>query len=197
LERLLGVHTICSEELAEAARLATAAAAGCSLPGRPLHAANAALDLPDEPHIALWHAATMLREYRGDGHVAVLGYFELTGIEALVIDCASELGMPKEIVMPNRGWTEAEWSVARNGLAERGLVDAQGELTARGAAVREEVEHETGRLDRQPYEVLGAAGVEELGQFVYGLVLVAAGAGGFPPPLRGFFAPDLDRWNNL
>ncbi|WP_371933816.1 SCO6745 family protein [Streptomyces castrisilvae] len=197
LERLLGTETVRSAELSEAAKLATAAAEAGALPGRPLYAANSALDLPERPHTALWHAATMLREHRGDGHVAVLGHFELTGVDSLVIDCASSHGMAKEIVMPMRGWTEAEWSAGRERLADRGLVDAEGRITPRGTALRDEVEAETTRLDRRPYDALGAAGVERLARYVHRLVGTAADAGVFPPPLRGFFAPAADVWNAL
>ncbi|WP_372511462.1 SCO6745 family protein [Streptomyces cylindrosporus] len=197
LERLLGTETVQSAALAEAAKLATAAAAACAPAGRPVYAANSALDLPDRPHVALWHAATMLREYRGDGHIAVLGHFELTGVDSLVIDCASSHGMAKEIVMPMRGWTEAEWSAGRERLTDRGLMDPQGRLTARGVTVRDEVEAETGRLDRQPYEALGPADVDRLGRYVRELVGTAADAGVFPPPLRDFFAPTADAWNAL
>ncbi|MEU6148321.1 hypothetical protein ABZ848_49365 [Streptomyces sp. NPDC047081] len=197
LERLVGTEIVCSQELTEATKLAVAAANACSSPGRPLYSANSALDLPDRPHVALWHAATMLREYRGDGHIAVLGHFELAGVDSLVIDCASTHGMAKEIVMPMRGWTEKEWSQGRERLADRGLVDAEGRLTRRGAAVRDEVEAETGRLDRQPYEALGQAGVERLARYVHRLVGIAADNGVFPPPLRGFFAPASAVWNAL
>ena len=197
LERLLGTEITQSGELAEAAKLAIAAAGSCSSPGRPLYSANSALELPDRPHVVLWHAATMLREYRGDGHLAVLGHFELTGVDSLVIDCASTHGMAKEIVMPMRGWTETEWSQGRERLADRGLVDAEGRLTARGVAVRDEVEAETGRLDRQPYAALGQANVERLALYVHRLVGIAADAGVFPPPLRGFFAPTAAAWNEL
>ncbi|WP_329381151.1 hypothetical protein OG625_16735 [Streptomyces sp. NBC_01351] len=195
LERLLGADTVESPELAHAAKLAAEAAAGCAFPGRPLYAANAALEQPETPHIALWHAATMLREHRGDGHIAVLGYFELTGVEALVIDCASKHGMAKEIVMPQRGWVEADWSAARERLLARDLVDADGALTARGAALRDEVERETDRLDRAPYAALSGTDVETLATYVHGLVNTAARSGAFIPQLLDFFAPDTDTWN--
>ncbi|GAA2502423.1 hypothetical protein GCM10010406_43670 [Streptomyces thermolineatus] len=197
LERLLGTDAVRSPGMAEAAELAGEAAAGCILPGRPLYAANAALARPDEPHVALWHAATMLREYRGDGHIAILSRAELTGVEALVIDCASEHGMAEEIVRPMRGWTEADWAASRERLRDRGLVSGEGVLTARGAALRDEIEHETGRLDRRPYELLGGSRTEKLAEFVRGLVRTAAGSHAFPPPLRTFFAPDTSRWNRL
>ena len=53
--------------LAEAAELAGLAARGAPLDGRPLFAANLALDWPDTPLASLWHATTLLREHRGDG----------------------------------------------------------------------------------------------------------------------------------
>src|SRR4051794_20180045 len=56
-------------EVAEAASLARTAAEAAGRAGRPLFAANADLPWPAEPHLALWQAATMLREHRGDGHV--------------------------------------------------------------------------------------------------------------------------------
>ncbi|MBB5123040.1 hypothetical protein AF335_12150 [Streptomyces eurocidicus] len=197
LERLLGTDVVRSDAMAEAAALATRAAAAGRFPGRPLFAANAALDRPEEPHIALWHAATLLREYRGDGHVTALARFELTGVHALVIDCASDLGMAKEIVMPQRGWTEEEWATAEAELRARGLVAGDGTLTARGAEVRAEVERETDRLDREPYAFLGEADVEKLARYVHGLVGAAGRAGAFIPQLLHFFAPDTDAWNRL
>ena len=56
--------------------------------GRPLFAGYASLPWPDEPHVALWHAHYLLREFRGDGHIAVLTAEGLTGIEALAIHIA-------------------------------------------------------------------------------------------------------------
>lgn len=197
LHRLLGADLIHSDEMAEAAKLAAVAASAGRTAGRPLYAANNVLEPPGTAHIALWHAATMLREHRGDGHVAVLAHAEITGLAALVIDCASELGMAKEIVMSQRGWSPSQWSDAELGLRERGLIRPDGTLTAGGVALRDEVERETSRLDREPYEALGAAGVEKLATFVHRLVARAADHGVFPPPLRSFFAPSTARWNTL
>lgn len=197
LHRILGADLIRSDDMAEAAKLAAVAASAGRLAGRPLYAANTALEPPETAHIALWHAATMLREHRGDGHVAVLGHFEITGVAALVIDCASTHGMAKEIVMPQRGWSQSQWSSAQHGLQDRGLIRPDGTLTARGVALRDEVERETSRLDREPYEALGAAGVEKLATFVHRLVDLAGEHGVFPPPLRDFFAPSTARWNEL
>lgn len=77
-----GGAQIAESQVAEAAELAREAVSGCSLAGRPLFAAYQALPWPIEPHLVLWHAATLLREFRGDGHVAALLAEGLDGCEA-------------------------------------------------------------------------------------------------------------------
>ena len=62
------------EEARTAADLAGKAARSAPLDGRPLFAANLALPWPYEPLAKLRHAVTLLREQRGDGHVAVLAH---------------------------------------------------------------------------------------------------------------------------
>ena len=69
---LLGEKALESPEMREAAELAGRAAEGCVRAGRPLYAANADLPVPTAPHLALWHAATLLREHRGDVHLVAL-----------------------------------------------------------------------------------------------------------------------------
>ncbi|MGH3312624.1 MAG: SCO6745 family protein, partial [Streptomyces sp.] len=94
--------------MAEAAALARTAAEAAGLPGRPLAAANAALPWPEEPHLALWHAATVLREHRGDGHLAALLGAGLDGCEALVSFAGIEAAPVGNFA--SRGWSGAEWA---------------------------------------------------------------------------------------
>jgi hypothetical protein len=102
--------------------------------GRPLAAANAALDWPDEPHLALWQATTILRESRGDGHVAALVTAGLTPCEAcLTISAAG--GPAKEVFQRSRGWSDADWADAADDLRARGLLTADGVLTDTGRAL--------------------------------------------------------------
>ncbi|MET9871221.1 hypothetical protein ABZZ16_34770, partial [Streptomyces sp. NPDC006386] len=143
LRRLLGEEAVASAEMAEAARLALRAAEACSREARPLYAAHADLPVPEEPHLAYWHAATLLREHRGDGHLTALLSAGLDGLEALVTHTATGKGMTPKWVFGTRGWTQEEWDAARDRLRERGLLDAAGELTERGAALRQEIEQET------------------------------------------------------
>ncbi len=146
LTRTLG-DDVDSPAMIRAAELACAAAVG--LPelsaGRPLAAAHASLPIPDAPHLALWWAATALREFRGDGHLAALVDGELLGIDALVLHAASgEVG--RETLQTTRGWSDEAWTASVERLAGRGLVDADGAFTDAGAALRAAMEDRTDRL---------------------------------------------------
>jgi hypothetical protein len=109
--------------------------------GRPLFAANRDAARPDDPVAALWHAATTLREHRGDGHVALLTAAGLDGCEALLLFAATE-GMPRAMFERSRGWSPEDWSAASERLDSRG-VD--------GRALRAEIEGRTDDLAFEPY----------------------------------------------
>jgi hypothetical protein len=100
LRRLLGEETLTSAQMSEAAGLALRAAEGCSRSARPLYSAHADLPVPDAPHLAFWHAATLLREHRGDGHLAALVTAGLDGLEALVTHTATGRGMAPKWIFP-------------------------------------------------------------------------------------------------
>jgi len=70
LGRLLGPHRL--PAVAAAAELTHRCVQILPLPGRPMAAAQAALPRPDDPLAALWHDCTVLREHRGDGHLAAV-----------------------------------------------------------------------------------------------------------------------------
>ncbi|MGW1885024.1 SCO6745 family protein [Streptomyces sp. NPDC001970] len=185
LRRLLGDDVVASDEMAEAAGLALRATEACTRHARPLYAAHADLPVPDEPHLAYWHAATLLREHRGDGHLAALLSAGLDPLEALVSHTATGKGMSPRWILASRGWRRTDWEAASERLRERGLLDAEGELTSAGAALRAELEEHTDRLDAAPYEHLGAAGVERLTELARGFLMAAVAAGAFPADLTG------------
>ncbi|MFE0378535.1 hypothetical protein ACFW1M_23800 [Streptomyces inhibens] len=185
LRRLLGDEAVESPEMAEAAKLALRAAEGCTPQARPLYAAHADLPVPDAPHLAYWHAATLLREHRGDGHLIALLDAELDGLEALVTHNASGRGMSYKGVMATRGWSEEDWAAAQERLRSRGLLDAEGELTEAGVQLRKDLERTTDRLDRAPYEHLGAEGVARLTELAAGFTTAVMNAGAFPPVMFG------------
>ncbi|KOT92216.1 SalK [Streptomyces sp. NRRL F-5755] len=185
LRRLLGDATVESPEMAEAARLALRATEACTRHARPLFAAHADLPVPDAPHLALWHAATLLREHRGDGHLAALLDAGLDGLEALVTHTASDRGAARSWVLEFRGWSLEEWQAAEERLRGRGFLDAAGALTEAGKQLRADLEDTTDRLDRAPYEHLGAEEVARLTELATGFTQTAVAAGAFPAALLG------------
>ncbi|MEV8531853.1 hypothetical protein [Streptomyces sp. NPDC051211] len=185
LRRLLGPETIASDELAEAAELALRATEACSRHGRALYSAHADLPTPEEPHLRLWHATTLLREHRGDGHVTALLTAGLDPLEALVSHSATGKGFSPKWLKATRGWDQDDLDAASARLRERGLLDEDGELTEAGRDLREQLEAETDRLDAAPYAHLGAAGLARLAELGGGFVLKAVTAGAFPGDLFG------------
>ena len=111
--------------------LAAKAARSAALDGRPLFAANLALDWPEEPVAKLWHAVTLLREQRGDGHVAVLTSLGISGRECNVLHAAADR-VPKEFIMRSRDYDDEQWGLYRDRLIGRGLLD-EGRTHRRGA----------------------------------------------------------------
>ena len=178
--RLLGDDLLASDPVAEAADLARRAAGGCTTAGRPLSAAHADLAWPEEPHLVLFHALTVIREHRGDGHIAALLTAELSGIEALVSHTATGRGFTEPAAKATRGWSDDEWAAAVGGLADRGLMTADGTLTDRGTALRAEIEGATDELAGAPWDALGEAGAGRLAEIGKPLVRRALGNGAFP-----------------
>jgi hypothetical protein len=183
LRRLLG-DAVDSEAVVEAATLARQAADGCALAGRPLLAGHAALPWPDEPHLALWHGCTLLREHRFDGHVAALLSEEVDGCAAnLTLAATGVVGA--EQLRGFRGWSEEEWAAAAERLRHRGWLDADGRLTVAGATGRQRLEDLTDRLAGGPAETLGAAGCERFDALTaeLGDRILAGGGLPFPNPI--------------
>lgn len=179
LTRLLGAEAAGSPEVAELAELVREACAVLTPEGRALYAGHADLPWPEEPLLALWHGATLLREHRGDGHIAVLLHAGLTGLEALVTHTATGRGFTEPAARATRGWKEDEWVAACAALADRGLLDDAG-LSDDGKSLRAHIETQTDALSADPWLLLGperTARVVELGK---GLSrrLVEAGAFG-------------------
>ena len=127
------------ENVRVAAELAGKAARQAPLDGRPLFAANLALPWPDDPLAALWHATTLLREQRGDGHVAVLAAAGISGRESNVLHAAAG-GVPREYIARTRDYDEAAWRHHEQRLAERGLLDDDGSLTTAGRELKDHIE---------------------------------------------------------
>jgi hypothetical protein len=172
------------EVVAELGELLREAASGLPVEGRPLFAGHAGLPWPDEPHLVLFHAVTLLREYRGDGHIAALLGAQLSGIEALVTHTASGRGMTAAASRHLRGWSEDEWSAAAEGLRARGLLDGD-ELSPAGVEQRAALEALTDRLDTHGWARLGEQRTLRAIELGKQLSRVAVAAGAFPAGVFG------------
>ncbi len=154
------------------------AAAAASLTGRALHSGWTALPWPADPLGRLWHACSVLREHRGDGHLAAYVASGLTGLEATLVTEA-QVGWEPLSYTGSRGWSAEAMQQAAAGLAERGLL-ADGALTPAGRTLRDEVERITDRLVAPAVRAAGP----ELGDAVARLnewSQLIIEAGWFPP----------------
>lgn len=170
-----------SAELAEAAALLREAAQAADILGRPLGAANAALPWPQEPLDVLWHGATILREQRGDGHVAALLVEGLDGCESLALRTAIDI--ERAVLQLARGWTDEEWEAATARLAERGWLDAQGRPTDAALAARKRIEAVTDRLASGPWIALGPERTARLAALLEPFARTASAALPHPNPI--------------
>jgi hypothetical protein len=162
-----------------AVELARTACEGCRPEGRPLYAGNADLPWPTAPHLQLFHAVTLLREFRGDGHVAALTALGLTGLEAAVMHVAQGDAWTREPLRKTRGYSTEQWDTALGALRGRGWIEQDGEgFTDAGRAVRQELEDRTDVLALPPWEKLGEDGCARLRELVRPLSKAVVAAGG-------------------
>ena len=148
--------------------------------GRPLYAGLRSLPIPDSPIGAMWRMGDMLREYRGDSHIAA---WTSAGVNAAEISLLTELywGLPLRSHSRTRWWTDTDFDAATESLRGRDLIDADG-LTTRGREARELIETVT---DAQMAGVIAAIGddLEDLFEILepWGFAVRA----GFGYPLSG------------
>jgi hypothetical protein len=187
LRRLLGPDLVASADLTTMAGLVRAAAEACTPEGRPLYAGLAELEWPQGPVLELWHGISLLREYRGDGHIAALVAAGLSGIEALVTHTATGKGFVAGFAQSSRGWSQDDWDAAVSRLAARGLLDSGGALTSAGHEVRGHVERETDRMAAPPWRHLGDERTEDVVRIGRAMTSAVMSAGAFPA--TGVFPP--------
>lgn len=161
LHRILG-PLASGEDLARAADLLVAAATSAPTEGRVMYAALRALPVPTDPVARLWHAANMLREHRGDGHVAALVTERIGGLEAHVLSALDAGIVPAESFGRIHHLPERVLADLMAGLRGRGLVDAEGLFTPAGRATKDRVESRTDDLAGAPYDALGESDLADL-----------------------------------
>lgn len=167
-QRMLGEAVLKSDEMAEAAALARDAcsAIATQIEGRPLYAGHASLPWPEAEHLQLWHAATLLREHRGDGHIAALVLTGMNGLEVSVNYVAFRGAQNEELQRSTRGYSEEEWDAGKAALRAKGIFDDNNEYTDLGRKQREEIEAQTDAAARTPYDHLGDEGTARLIELV-------------------------------
>ena len=160
LRRILG-DRIDSPAFARAAELLIQAATSAPFEGRPMYAALRAISVPDDVVARLFHAASLLREHRGDGHIAALMTEGVGGLEAHVL-LALDMGMPAEKFGRIHHLPGTQLAAVIDGMRDRGLIGDDDRLTEPGRAVKQRVEAFTDDLAAKPYEHLEPGELDEL-----------------------------------
>jgi hypothetical protein len=160
LRRILG-DLADAPGLARAAGLATKAATSAPTEGRAMYAALRALPVPEEPVARLWHAATLLREHRGDGHIAALVVEGIGGTEAHVLHALSE-GIRAEKFGRVHHLPVVRLAAVVEGMRARGLIEASGWLSDAGREKKERIESRTDDLAAPTYDSLRPSELDQL-----------------------------------
>jgi hypothetical protein len=159
LQRLLGEPP----GLARATALLQRGADAVGGEGRALFSGLRSLGWPGDPMGDFWRAADLVREHRGDSHIAAWVGRDLDGVE---IGLLTDLwrGLPFKSWVRSRAWSDDDLEAGAERLRRRGLLDGDA-LTDRGRDLREEIEVDTDRLVGRVIAALG----EDLDELV-GLV---------------------------
>ena len=161
LRRILGDLTT-TPGLARAAELLAKTSVSAPTNGRVMYAGLRALPMPTEPVTRLWHAANMLREHRGDGHIVALVSEQIGGLEAHVLSALDMDIYPAESFGRIHHLPKATLAKVIDGLRDRGLLDDSGRFTDAGRAVKTRIESLTDALAEAPYEGLEPLELKEL-----------------------------------
>ena len=161
LRRILG-ELVETPEFACAAELLAKASTSASTEGRVMYAGLRSLPMPEEPVARLWHAANMLREHRGDGHVVALVSERIGGTEAHVLSALAMGIYPAESFGRIHHLPKARLAEVMDGLRDRGLLDAAGRFTEAGHATKDRIESLTDALAEAPYDGLEPFELDQL-----------------------------------
>ncbi len=149
--------------------------------GHPLYSGLRSLPYPVEPIGQLWRSCDMLREHRGDSHIAV---WTRAGVRPIEIQLLSELqlGIPLKTYSLTRGWTVEQMDAALDGMRAKGWL-AGDEFSAEGRAFRERLEAETDAMETPIIDAVGADFDELVGllrAWAVAIVRVGIAGGGYP-----------------
>jgi hypothetical protein len=126
-----------------------------------MYAALRAIPTPNDVVARFFHAASLLREHRGDGHIAALMVEGVGRLECHVL-FALDMGMPAEKFGRIQHLPAALLAAVVDGMRDRGLIGDDGWLSEQGRAVKQRVEALTDDLAAKPYEFLQPGELDEL-----------------------------------
>ena len=127
----------------------------------------------------MWHAQTLLREFRGDGHISALVADDLLGIEALIMHGGTG-AVGADVLQNTRNWSDGAWTAAVDRLIDRGLLDPDGTLSELGVERRQWIEDRTDQLALAPYESIGTDGCDRLRRLARPFSQAIVAGGGLP-----------------
>src|SRR6201988_2516514 len=160
LRRILG-DRVDTPAFTRATELLIKAATSAPFEGRPMYAALRAIPIPDDVVARFFHAGSLLREHRGDGHIAALMIEGVGGLEAHVL-VALDMGLPAEKFGRIHHLPAAQLAAVIDGMRDRGLIGDAVWLTEQGFAVKHRFESFTDDLAATPYESLEPDELDEL-----------------------------------
>lgn len=146
--------------------------------GRALFSGLLSLPWPEDPLGQLWRACDMVREHRGDSHIAA---YITAGFDPVAMNILTELyvGMPLGSYTASRGWSPDTIAATATRLQAQGLV-SDGALTPEGLRIRDEIEEHTDAMEQPIIDAIGSdldRLLEQLNR--WSAACIAAGA--FPP----------------
>jgi hypothetical protein len=149
--------------------------------GRVLFAALRAQPRLDDPYGRLWRAADLVREHRGDSHIAA---YVAAGMDPVRMGVLSEtwVGYPVGEYSGTRAWPEDVQAAAVARLEADGMV-ADGAITDQGRSVRDDIEATTDAAQAELIEALGSR-LGALTEELDGWSKLCVEAGAFPPDIR-------------
>jgi hypothetical protein len=182
LQRILGDRPDGLDRVTDLLRRAAAAApwAAC-----PIYGGLRSLAIPADPLGAMWRAADLLREHRGDSHVTTWAVGGADAVEVLLLT-EQWWGLPARTYTPSRGWVDADMDAGFDRLTRRGLMTGEEQLTDAGRAFREEIEVRTDELERPVLDALGDD-LDELLDHLDAWSDAIIAAGSYPQRIAGVY----------
>lgn len=179
LRRLLGEPDAARVE--RAVELLQRGMADAEHAGHPLYSGLKSLPWPDEPLGRLWRSCDMVREHRGDSHIAV---WTRAGVRPIEIQLMSELqmGIPLKTYSATRGWTGQQMDDALDGMRAKGWMEGDA-FSPEGRAYREDIEAQTDGMETGIVEAIGGGFdtlIDLLRPWASAIVKVGIAGGGYP-----------------